>query len=207
MEVLIVSRTRMKNGVCSGGLDLQNGEFIRLHDHWGKNLLESAPFQIGEVYNIDYRTAANCRPVPHIEDKEILPNYEKLRQLTNTKIITEIDRLVDVPCGGIETIFEGKLRRSTFATYISPEDIPQFSVCFWRPNAPLVKSGFLGKTKYWFGGSHAINYVGFQEPLEIIPAGTLLRMSLANWWSPDAITEKRCYLQLSGWFIELVLIR
>lgn len=202
MEVLIVSRTRMKNGVCSGGLDLQNGEFIRLHDHWGKNLLESAPFQIGEVYNIDYRTAANCRPVPHIEDKEILPNYEKLRQLTNTKIITEIDRLVDVPCGGIETIFEGKLRRSTFATYISPEDIPQFSVCFWRPNAPLVKSGFLGKTKYWFGGSHAINYVGFQEPLEIIPAGTLLRMSLANWWSPDAITEKRCYLQLSGWFIE-----
>ena len=201
MEVLIVSRTRMKNGVCCGGLDLHSVEFVRLHDHWGKNLIESAPFQIGEVYDIDYRTAANCRPVPHVEDKEILPNYAKLRQLTNTEFITEIDRLVDVPCGGIESIFEGKLRRSTFATYIYPEDIPQFSVCFWRPNAPLIKSGFLGKTKYWFGGSHAINYVGFQEPIEIIPAGTLLRMSLANWWSPDTITEKRCYLQLSGWFV------
>ena len=200
MEVLIVSRTRMKNGVCCGGLNLQSGEFIRLHDHWGKNLTESAPFQIGDVYNLDYRPAVNCRPIPHIEDKEILPNYEKLKQLSTTEFIKEIDRLVDVPSGGIETIFEGKLHRSTFATYISPVDIPQYSVCFWRPNAPLIKSGFLGKTKYWFGGSHAINYVGFQEPIEIIPAGTLLRMSLANWWSPDDITEKRCYLQLSGWF-------
>ncbi len=200
MEVLIVSRTRMKNGVCCGGLNLQSGEFIRLHDHWGKNLTESAPFQIGDVYNLNYRQAINCRSIPHIEDKEILPNYEKLKQLSTTEFINEIDRLVDVPSGGIETIFEGKLRRSTFATYISLEDIPNYSVCFWRPNKPLIKSGFLGKTKYWFAGSHAINYVGFQKPIEIIPAGTLLRMSLANWWSPDDITEKRCYLQLSGWF-------
>ena len=200
MEVLIVSRTRMKNGVCCGGIDLTTGEFIRLHDHWGKNLMESAPFQIGDVYDLDYRTAVNRRPIPHIEDKEVLPDYEKLKHLTATELIDEIDRLVNVPNGGIETIFEGKLRRSTFATYISPEDIPQFSVCFWRPNAPLIKSGFLGKTKYWFGGNYAINYVGFHEPIEVIPAGTLLRMSLANWWSPDDITEKRCYLQLSGWF-------
>lgn len=200
MEVLIVSRTRMKNGVCCGGINLADGEFIRIHDHWGKNLMESAPFQIGEVYNMNYRAAIKCRPIPHIEDKEVLPDYEKLRQLSDTEFIDEIDRLVDVPNGGIETIFEGKLRRSTFATYISPEDIPQFSVCFWRPNAPLVKSGFLGKTKYWFEGCYAINYVGFQTPIEMIPAGTLLRMSLANWWSPDEITEKRCYLQLSGWF-------
>ena len=200
MEVLIVSRTRMNNGVCCGGIDLTNGEFIRLHDHWGKNLTDSAPFQIGEVYNMNYRTAIKCRPLPHVEDKEVLPDYEKLRQLSTTEFIDEIDRLVDVLNGSIETIFEGKLRRSTFATYISPEDIPQFSVCFWRPNSPLIKSGFLGKTKYWYGGNYAINYVGFQEPIEVIPAGTLLRMSLANWWSPDDITEKRCYLQLSGWF-------
>ena len=200
MEVLIVSRTRMRNGVCCGGLDLQSGEFIRLHDHWGKNLTESAPFQIGEVYDLNYRKSVNARPIPHVEDKEILPHYEKLRQLNTTEFIDEIDRLVDVPTGGIDAIFEGKLRRSTFATYISPDDIPQFSVCFWRPDAPLIKSGFLGKTKYWFKGYTGINYVGFQEPLEMIPAGTLLRMSLANWWSPDAITEKRCYLQLSGWF-------
>ena len=181
MEVLIVSRTRMRNGVCCGGLDLQSGEFIRLHDHWGKNLTESAPFQIGEVYDLNYRKSVNARPIPHVEDKEILPHYEKLRQLNTTEFIDEIDRLVDVPTGGIDAIFEGKLRRSTFATYISPDDIPQFSVCFWRPDAPLIKSGFLGKTKYWFKGCNAINYVGFQEPLEMIPAGTLLRMSFLEY--------------------------
>jgi hypothetical protein len=190
----------MRNGVCCGGIDLSNGEFIRLHDHWGKPLTESAPFQIGDVYNMNYREAANARPIPHIEDKEILPTYEKERHLSTSELIEKIDRLVDVPNGGIETIFEGKLRRSTFATYISPDFVPQFSVCFWRPDAPLIKSGFLGKTKYWFKGCYAINYVGFQEPIDIIPVGTLLRMSLANWWSPDNITEKRCYLQLSGWF-------
>ena len=184
MEVLIVSRTRMRNGVCCGGLDLQSGEFIRLHDHWGKNLTESAPFQIGEVYDLNYRKSVNARPIPHVEDKEILPHYEKLRQLNTTEFIDEIDRLVDVPTGGIDAIFEGKLRRSTFATYISPDDIPQFSVCFWRPDAPLIKSGFLGKTKYWFKGCNAINYVGFQEPLEMIPAGTLLRMSFWNIETP-----------------------
>ena len=200
MEVLIVSRTRMKNGVCCGGINLENGELIRLHDHFGKNLAESAPFQIGEVYDLNYRNALHARPIPHVEDKEVMPDFQMIRQLSTPEFINEVDRLIDVPNGGIDSIFEGKLRRSAYATYISPEAVPQHSVCFWRPNEPLVKSGFLGKTRYWFGGCHAISFVGFQEPVDLIPAGTLLRMSLANWWSPDDITEKRCYLQLSGWY-------
>lgn len=200
MKVLIVSRTRMKNGVCCGGLNLSSGEFIRLHDHWGKNLTTAAPFQIGEVYDLNYRKAINARPIPHVEDIEVLPNFQLDRQLSTAEFINEVDRLVIVPYGGIDCIFEGKLRRSAYATYISPEAVPQHSVCFWRPNEPLIKSGFLGKTRYWYKGCHAISFVGFQEPIDIIPVGTLLRMSLANWWSPDDITEKRCYLQLSGWF-------
>jgi hypothetical protein len=199
MEVLIVSRTRMKNGVCCGGINLETGEMIRLHDHWGRNLTLDTPFQIGQVYSLIYRKALHARPIPHIEDKEIMPGYELLRELPTSEFIAEIDRLINVPRGGIESIFEGKLRHSSYSTYISPENIPSFSVCFWRPNANLVKSEFLGKTRYWFG-NNVISYVGFQEPLNVITEGTLLRMSLANWWSPDDITEKRCYLQLSGWF-------
>ena len=200
MEILIVSRTRMKNGVCCGGINLENGELIRLHDHFGNNLAESTPFQIGEVYDLNYRNALHARPIPHVEDKEVMPDFQMIRQLSTPEFINEVDRLNDVPNGGIDSIFEGKVRRSAYATYTSPEAVPQHSVCFWRPNEPLVKSGFLGKTRYWFGGCHAISFVGFQEPVDLIPAGTLLRMSLANWWSPDDITEKRCYLQLSGWF-------
>lgn len=52
MEVLIVSRTRMRNGVCCGGLNLNNGEFVRLHNDRGGNLSEDAPFQIGQIYDL-----------------------------------------------------------------------------------------------------------------------------------------------------------
>ena len=199
MEVLIVSRTRMRNGVCCGGIDLTTGEMIRLHDHWGRNLTPEAPFQIRQVYNLDYRQALHARPIPHVEDKEVMPGYQLVKEFSVSEFVAEIDRLVNIPYGGIESIFEGKLRHSSYSTYISPEDIPSFSVCFWRPNIQLIKSEFLGKTRYWFG-NNVISYVGFQDPLNVIPEGTLLRMSLANWWSPDSITEKRCYLQLSGWF-------
>lgn len=199
MEILIVSRTRMKNGVCCGGLNLETGEMIRLHDHWGRNLSPDAPFQIGQVYDLKYRTALHTRSIPHVEDKEILPDYQLIKELSSADLVAEVGRLINIPSGGIDSIFEGKLRHSSYSTYISQEDVPGYSVCFWRPNAPLIKSEFLGKTRYWFG-NNVISYVGFQEPLNLIPEGTLLRMSLANWWSPDEITEKRCYLQLSGWY-------
>lgn len=200
MEVLIVSRTKMKNGVCCGGLNLTTGEFIRLHDQWGRNLTSQAPFQIGEVYDMDYRTSIHLRPAPHVEDKEIMPNFTFARKLECKDVIAEIDRLVDVPCGGIESIYEGKLKHSSYSTYVSMDDVPNHSVCFWRPDKPLVMSSFLNKTKYWYGG-YNFSYVGFQKPQNVIPGGTLLRMSLANWWAPDEITSKRCYLQLSGWYI------
>src|SRR5262249_30308746 len=53
-------------------------------------------------------------------------------------------------------------------------------------------------------GGRTLTFVGFQEPLEVIPAGTLLRVSLAHWWRPKDKPEEelRCYVQLSGWFLE-----
>ena len=45
--------------------------------------------------------------------------------------------------------------------------------------------------------------MGFQEPVGTIPAGALVRLSLAHWWRPagDDDGEYRCYVQLSGWFL------
>ena len=40
-------------------------------------------------------------------------------------------------------------------------------------------------------------------PIKVIPAGTLVRVSLARWWRPEDSEpnfEERCYLQLSGWY-------
>lgn len=199
MDVLIVSRTRMKKGVCCGGINLDNGEFIRIHNERGGNLSEEAPFQIGQIYNLQYQTAWNKRPCPHTEDKQIQPSYQLIKVLSESEIIHTIDNLVNVPYGDINVIFDGMLHHSKYAAYISSDAIPNYSVCFWRPNSPLYKSEFMGKIRYAFNNDY-ISYVGFQNVVKTIPEGTLLRMSLANWWAPDDITEKRCYLQLSGWF-------
>ncbi len=64
--------------------------------------------------------------------------------------------------------------------------------------------------KYWRssqrgceGGERRFAFVGFQEPLAEIPAGAVVRISLAHWWRPrdHPEEEERCYLQLSGWFL------
>lgn len=41
--VLIVSKTKMANGVCVGGINEYTGELIRLHNERGGNLKEDAP--------------------------------------------------------------------------------------------------------------------------------------------------------------------
>lgn len=43
-------------------------------------------------------------------------------------------------------------------------------------------------------------YVGFQNMVKVVNARSVVRMSLARWWSPDPDMEERCYVQLSGWF-------
>ena len=40
-----------------------------------------------------------------------------------------------------------------------------------------------------------VKFVGCEPVVDVIPAGTLLRFSLARW------QDKPCYLMLSGWFL------
>lgn len=46
-----------------------------------------------------------------------------------------------------------------------------------------------------------LKFVGFQTIIPYIPKGTIIRLSLANWWNGDGSGEDRCYLQLSGWYM------
>jgi hypothetical protein len=49
-----------------------------------------------------------------------------------------------------------------------------------------------------------VPFVGFDEPVDVIPAASLIRLSLARWWKhpeADEDFELRCYLQLSGWYL------
>ena len=46
-----------------------------------------------------------------------------------------------------------------------------------------------------------IPFVGCADPIPEIPAEALIRVSLARWWKKTEEEEKKCYLQLSGWYL------
>lgn len=198
-KVVIVSRTKMKNGVCCGGFNLETGEFIRLHTAKGANLPVEAPYNVGQVFDLKYKTAWNPRPKPHVEDKQVFSG-EYIKQLSTIELRQAIINNCPVLEGDLSSVFQGFLKPDKYAMYIGQNAVPEYSVCFWRPNAPLKLVNFMGKPRYYFNGQY-ISFVGFQSPVNVIPAGTLVRLSLANWWSPDGNPKNlRCYLQISGWY-------
>ena len=111
--------------------------------------------------------------------------------------------------GGPAELYEG-LTQSTSngSLYIAESGgLPPYSTTFWRTDQPLVLDTTSKRIRYRYpteDGGRTLTFVGFQEPLRTIPAGTLLRVSLAHLWRPkdDSTTEYRCYVQLSGWFLE-----
>jgi ATP-dependent DNA helicase RecQ len=112
------------------------------------------------------------------------------------------------PCQGDPGALYGGLAQSTHAgaLYIAERTgIPICSTTFWRPDQPLRREDDAKRIRYRYpteDGGRTLTFVGFQEPVSVIPAGTLLRVSLAHWWRPQEMPqgELRCYVQLSGWF-------
>lgn len=203
--VLIVSRTRMAKGVCVSGIIENTCEFIRIHDHKGACLKGDAPYQVGERWEMDVKKAWNTRQRPHIEDKQVTP-HRRIGQISMKNLTTFVTNNCHITKGSIMELFNHKLtfENSHYPTaYITDKDTPDHSVEFWIADKDLIKTVYTfdtGHKIYYRYGDYKIKYVGFQEPLEIIPQGTMIRMSLANWWSKDPNLEHRCYLQLSGWY-------
>ncbi|HEY4386150.1 MAG TPA: hypothetical protein VGN34_16965 [Ktedonobacteraceae bacterium] len=52
-----------------------------------------------------------------------------------------------------------------------------------------------------------IAYVGGADVVPEIPADALIRVSLARWWKLYEKEERKCYLQLSGWYLSESLSR
>ena len=110
--------------------------------------------------------------------------------------------------GGANLLYAGLTQAArTGALYIAERTgIPPFSTTFWRPDQPLQMTDDSKRIRYRYptpDGGRTLTFVGFQEPIETIPAGALVRVSLAHWWRPedDHAGELRCYVQLSGWFL------
>jgi ATP-dependent DNA helicase RecQ len=110
--------------------------------------------------------------------------------------------------GGPEQLFDGLAQASpSGALYIAERTgLPSRSTMFWVADQPLQLDCEGKRIRYRYptgDGGRTLTFVGFQEPLAVVPAGTLLRVSLAHWWRPKdkPDEELRCYVQLSGWFL------
>ncbi|MCH5302779.1 MAG: hypothetical protein J1E77_08055 [Prevotella sp.] len=202
--VLIVSKTQMSNGICVGGIDENSGELVRIHNENGGNLKQDAPYEIGDRWYMNVERAWNARPIPHTEDKQTSP----IRKINNVGVYGIINFINSnshqlgnrLTQGSIRQTFEGYLNFQGTRNFINRGNIPSFSTQFWIADKNLILNIQFEKPYYMYDNIR-IKFVGLQKPVPIIPAGTIIRLSLANWWNGDGSGEDRCYLQLSGWYI------
>lgn len=201
MRVLLLSKTRMNNGRCCIGGVSNEGQYVRLFRNDGRYYTEEEDLAVGQIWDITYTVPQNNPP--HIEDIRV--NKKTLHSEVGDARIVEIIDELDLPIwqGSPANLFNNKLKWTNAGSgYIDRGDIPDHSVGFWRPDVDFHRYEYEGKIRYrnrFDEGWRHIKYVGFVEPIALIPAGTLLRVSLARWWT-NQNTDMRCYLQLSGWY-------
>lgn len=206
MDVLIVGRTKMAGvGRCIGGL-AADGSSLRLLKPSGSNWDVSAPFQIGQLWELTY-VAAGKPTAPHVEDV-IVSNFKYVNAVcpSSPKLARILTKGIVPWRGSIDQIFGGLLGfTSSNNGYICHRlGVPQQSTWLWISDKDLTLRDDGRHYDYPYSAfqNRGLSYVGEQEPVAILAAGTLLRVSLARWWRPEDAggMEERCYLQLSGWF-------
>lgn len=200
-KVVITSKTRMSQGYCVGGYDVSEGKYIRLLTKTGSNQGYDTDFEVGELWRLSYKQRQNVTP-PHVEDV-LVTKQHYIRAVTD--LSDYIQRRITPYCGCITGLFDSTLGfTSNGGPYINGDKgLPSNSVGFWLipKELEMVDKGN-GRVRYKVKNeSYEMPYVGLQTAVRSIPEGTLVRVSLARWWSPEpGEFEDRCYVQLSGWY-------
>jgi ATP-dependent DNA helicase RecQ len=203
MKVVIVAKTRMGSGACVGGISCEGSSVRLIAPDAEYNHTFNQEYNVGDVWDVTY-TVPRLVP-PHVENIVV---HDKKRLAPIGDLTRFIEQYMPPCAGGAATLFEGLAHHVPGGPlYIARQSgIPSFSTVFWQPDPPL-KLDLRGKRlRYLYPsveGGCTLTFVGFQDPLEKIPAGTLLRVSLAHWWRPEdrPDAEMRCYVQLSGWIL------
>ena len=208
MRVLIVAKTRMGAGACIGAIT-EKGKSVRLipfnaDPHDGAN----REYEIGDIWEITAEPETSLIP-PHNEDI-VVHKKSRLHTAKDPKALeSAIELLMPPKTGNPRELYEGLLQNTESGRlHVAKQNgIPPYSTTFWRTDQPLTLDTEKQRLRYRYpteNGGCTFTFAGFQEPIKTIPAGTLLRVSLAHWWRPESIpeVEKRCYAQISGWFLE-----
>lgn len=208
MRVLIVAKTRMGSGACIGAIT-EKGESVRLvpfnaDPHDGAN----REYEVGDIWEITGEPETSLIP-PHNENF-VVHKKSRLHTTEDMKdLVSAIELLMPPKTGHPRVLYEGLLQNTESGRlHISKQNsIPPYSTIFWRTDQPLARDTEGRKVRYRYpteNGGCTFTFAGFQKPPEVLPTGTLLRVSLAHWWKPKDIPEvgERCYAQISGWFLE-----
>ena len=215
-RVLIVAKTRMNHcHACIGGLNVNTGKNVRLLLPGVCYPLADTVFQVGQMWDMSLSPVATITP-PHVEDSIV---YDKVYIGQIDDMRTTLLKIVHPWTGGLAQLFHGRLHIGSTSGYISPNTaLPPCSTGFWLTPHPLVLKCYQidqsndkpyyhlclpipGNPHRDYLSSLKIPYVGFHKPVPELPANTLVRVSLARWWAPEGFIEKRCHLQLSGWYL------
>jgi len=148
MRVLIVSRTRMREGrVCVGAHDLADFRSLRLYKHDGTYLNETDPVAIGQIWDLQYRPKSDLEP-PHVEDVIVAGEGAARvgREPNLSALILQRDEIWRAP----DELFEGRLHFTEAGSAYVPADgpLPSRSTGYWLLDMPLQRQQHDGKTRY-----------------------------------------------------------
>lgn len=208
-RVLIVGKTRMDGLRCIGALGVDDNKSYRLLTSDGKNYPANTEFNLGQVWDVELRAEPDLTP-PHTEDHRT-NRQQLMRTLSMAQLNDFIQDRFTAPIVVPRQLFDGKLRfAQNKKAFIWPESKRlNYSTGFWRFRKKLHK--FLddyGRVRFAYCDNDTscdlddddleldVPYVGCEPAIDEIPAGAILRFSLARW------EGKPCYLMLSGWFME-----
>jgi hypothetical protein len=200
MKVLIVAKTMMKGAYCVGGYDMENKKNIRLLMSNESNQPLDTKFEIGQIWNIDYVSRSKII-YPHSEDVLIQDAtfYSNIHNIADF-----LKENVNIWRGSPDVIFDNKIFFQVGKSGVLDSDKSlNYSVGFWIADKDLELSILDNQKHYIYFDCqpYFFPYVGLKDRIERIPKGTVLRVSLTRWWSPNKdIFAQKCYCQLSGWY-------
>ena len=210
-RILIVGKTKMgQDGFCMGGLLLDSLRSVRLLPTSGKAHPMSIHkrYHVREIWDATIREVSPDQKLPPHSENVIFGGatfVERMAMADATKYLFENLHLPQVSPHGL---FDGRIRytRKNRGYVLRNALVPNYSTGFWRLNERLLlwhEFNHFGRKQPRYRTSDQsfdVKYVGFDKPISMLPAGSILRFSLTQGFDDDQ--RRRCYLQLSGWFLD-----
>lgn len=206
-KVLIVGKTKMSSHLCLGGILLDSRRAVRLLPSSGLGHSLDKPIFVGEVWDMQLKSVpASEIKAPHTEDVRAIRG-RRIGRYSRSELLEKLNEYVITRTVHPHELFDSHIRISRSARgFVAPDDgLPHYSTGFWRFRKPLLSVSGDDATRFWYFDDDGtmlldVKYVGLeQEVPDVLEPGTMLRFSLAHPFADDPL--KRCYLQLSGWFL------